>query len=191
MNQLKHKVRVLGIALTAVVLSPFAVAGTALEANNSYSAWDCTAINSTQSQFITRVGNGITNKHSTALFVTCPLELDWAVIQNIRSNNGSVMFDINIGYFPGPVLPPSPFILCYGQFIRIVFLGSLSYNFYKFNAPLATASHPFGPGFSGTGPFAYTPIVRSDAVGDPFDSANLLCLLPSGSTLISYNLKIF
>ncbi len=195
-NLLKQIIFAAGLGLTTITYSPYAVAETALEAEYSYHAWECSAINSSQAQFITKTRAGIINNHSKSLFVVCPMSVDWAIVRNIRAANGTVMFNIGVTTHDNPQQPnPNSRTTCFGRFYRTVFTGDplgIIYNSERFNAPLVTTFNPHSTGFTRSGIFVYEPVnLRADATGEPMDSASLHCLLPSAATLAQYSLSAF
>ena len=192
MNQFFRKRRIRGALVFLVFAFQSAVTETALAANYVFSSWECAAINSIQAEFIKRTGSGIANTNPQPLFVTCPLALDWDVVENIRSTTGSASFEINIlSSTPGG--NPSEFTtVCYPRIRRLVEMSPSDFQLFQFSSLSIPNSISLSSSFRVRkyGAFEIPSIMFPGAGEDLLVSMQLLCLLSDKDTIISYELKV-
>jgi len=170
--------------LLAICLLPFKYAQ-AQTLQTAYHGTNCMTANLAQGALFSWNATGLSNTHVIPLFVICPIPINHSVLEQDATD-----FQVQVDWylpptFTGGTTGPQCYLRVqqsgFGQPAPLYYINDES-----------TASVFGGPnGFFAINDFIYNPVPwEDDTTGvtiDPLIGAHLLCLVPPGSTLISYN----
>jgi len=185
-NAMKLRTSIFSAIKIATLIATIATGSIALADDYMYSGTECMTANLSQGQLFSWNKDGITNNSGISLFVICPMTFDRESVAAIPTPRAQVTMSV----YYGPNVPDGSDMPCV---IRLADAREVP-------GPNASDDQVFNTNLSFVpGDQSYTGVGDIDTgISDIFTmiessltNAHLLCLVPTGSTLRTYGLRIF